>query len=144
MKIAVKNIPARPLEATGTLDQNDFRLEKDEIYCISPVEVFARLTKTTNFVDAKARVKTHFTLTCSRCLESFEKEFHKEFTFDYALEPGMTHIELGEDIRQEILMSFPMKILCRHDCRGLCLGCGMNLNNRDACRCIEKDKGSSL
>lgn len=136
MRIAVKDIPSRTLEAKGTLNQNDFNVNESEIRCSSPVEIFVQLTRATNFVEVKARAKTKFAFVCFRCLESFEKEFEKHFILDYVIEPGMTHLEIGEDVRQEIIMSFPMKILCCQDCKGLCLRCGLNLNI-GTCRCTE-------
>jgi uncharacterized protein len=33
-----------------------------------------------------------------------------------------------------VLLSVPMKVICRSDCRGLCASCGVNLNHED-CRC---------
>ena len=37
-------------------------------------------------------------------------------------------------INHEILIHFPMKVLCREDCRGICLKCGKNLNHGE-CGC---------
>ena len=31
-------------------------------------------------------------------------------------------------LNHEILIRFPMKILCRDDCKGICLKCGKDLN----------------
>ena len=41
---------------------------------------------------------------------------------------------ISEIVRESILAALPMKILCRDDCRGLCLKCGQNLN-RGQCDC---------
>jgi uncharacterized protein len=37
-------------------------------------------------------------------------------------------------LREVIMAELPELPLCRPDCRGLCPGCGVNLN-REACRC---------
>jgi len=47
-------------------------------------------------------------------------------------------LDLDAPICDEILLSFPMRILCRDDCRGLCAGCGADLN-KEACRCTKKE-----
>ena len=47
-------------------------------------------------------------------------------------------LDLDAPICDEILLSFPMRILCSEDCRGLCSGCGADLN-REACRCTKKE-----
>jgi uncharacterized protein len=43
-------------------------------------------------------------------------------------------LDLGELIREELLLAAPSKSLCRPDCKGLCGGCGAELN-REPCRC---------
>ena len=37
-------------------------------------------------------------------------------------------------LRNEISLNWPVKILCREDCKGLCPVCGRNLNEGD-CGC---------
>lgn len=48
----------------------------------------------------------------------------------------MTGFELDADrlIYDEILVNWPMKVLCKDDCKGICRVCGMNLN-KGACSC---------
>ena len=45
-----------------------------------------------------------------------------------------TSLDVDKLIFGEILVSWPMKVLCREDCRGICKRCGTNLNLA-ACRC---------
>lgn len=52
---------------------------------------------------------------------------------DHYLYSGQT-IDLGEFVREQILLSLPMVPLCRPDCRGLCPHCGKNLN-LESCDC---------
>jgi uncharacterized protein len=47
-----------------------------------------------------------------------------------------TAIDLTEDVRQTLLLSFPLKNLCREECRGLCPRCGTNWNEQ-ACTCSD-------
>ena len=54
------------------------------------------------------------------------------------VQPGLSVIDISEDVRQTILLAVPLKLLCRDDCRGLCAGCGANLNT-EACRCEAAD-----
>ena len=37
-------------------------------------------------------------------------------------------LDLGEVVREQILLALPLKPLCREDCRGLCPACGQNRN----------------
>jgi uncharacterized protein len=43
-------------------------------------------------------------------------------------------IDMTEAVRQYILLTTPMKPLCREDCAGLCPVCGHNLN-QGPCSC---------
>ncbi|MDP8265879.1 MAG: DUF177 domain-containing protein [Candidatus Aceula meridiana] len=135
MRIAVRDIPSYPVSIDGVISQDEFDFSDDAVSCIiQPVEVFAKLEKITNAVTVAAEVKAKFSFVCTRCLESFEKEIQKDFKFNYMIEPTTNHIELGDDIRQEIITEIPMKILCRDDCKGICQSCGINLNE-EKCKC---------
>lgn len=48
----------------------------------------------------------------------------------------MTGFELDTDrlVYDEILVNWPMKVLCKDDCKGICKVCGMNLN-KGTCSC---------
>lgn len=54
---------------------------------------------------------------------------------------GVVHIDtrqmldLSDVLRQYLLTSEPLKALCREDCRGLCPGCGADLNT-EKCNCM--------
>ena len=37
-------------------------------------------------------------------------------------------LDLGEVVREQVLLALPLKPLCREDCRGLCPRCGQNRN----------------
>jgi uncharacterized protein len=43
-------------------------------------------------------------------------------------------LDLGETIREAVILEIPQVVLCRPDCRGLCPGCGSDLNE-GACKC---------
>ncbi|HYO65729.1 MAG TPA: DUF177 domain-containing protein [Archangium sp.] len=43
-------------------------------------------------------------------------------------------IDLEPIVREQVLLSMPMSTVCREDCRGLCVKCGQNLNEKQ-CGC---------
>lgn len=43
-------------------------------------------------------------------------------------------VEIDGFIRETIVMDMPNKILCSEECKGLCPGCGINLNDK-SCKC---------
>lgn len=50
-------------------------------------------------------------------------------------------IDLDEILREQVYLHMPQQILCRPDCRGLCVGCGVDLNST-VCRCPEETLSS--
>ena len=53
----------------------------------------------------------------------------------------LTGMDLDVDrlVYLEVLMSWPLKVLCREDCKGICSQCGKNLND-GPCGCVEEPK----
>ena len=92
-------------------------------------------------------------IPCDRCLEDVEKNFHvvidKEFDLTGSSEDNRmeesnymigTSLDVDQLIFGEILVSWPMKVLCREDCKGICKQCGTNLNLAECqCRKTEPD-----
>jgi uncharacterized protein len=50
-------------------------------------------------------------------------------------------LELGEMLREQVILAEPMQPLCRVACRGLCPVCGQDLNERP-CACPEARQAS--
>ncbi len=86
-------------------------------------------------------------IPCDRCLEQVERRFSLVIEKELDLtedSPGTgmdesdymtgTSLDVDQLIFGEILVSWPMKVLCREDCRGICKRCGVNLNLRE-CQC---------
>lgn len=88
-------------------------------------------------------------LFCDRCLKELiypmELDFQKEINFNLSEEERAADLDetnyiigysLDVDtlIYDEILINFPMKLLCSEDCKGLCKNCGANLNE-ETCDC---------
>ena len=48
-------------------------------------------------------------------------------------------VDLTPEIREDILLAMPVRFKCSEKCRGLCPGCGANLNV-EKCRCGAKRK----
>ena len=113
-------------------------------------------------VFVQGEVRATFWFACSRCLERFQQTL--EVAVSQMLRPAQTdrvtarEIELnandledatydGEDIlldgivEEHLLLSLPMQPLCAEDCKGLCPGCGANLNS-GSCACPEGERKS--
>jgi uncharacterized protein len=88
-------------------------------------------------------------LFCSRCLK--EMIFPMSINISKEIDFNLTEEERAESLDEtnyiigynldvdtlicdEILIGFPMKLLCSEDCKGLCKNCGTNLNEK-TCDC---------
>lgn len=97
-------------------------------------------------ISGSAEMK--FNVPCDRCLTdvpvllqlSIAREFsieNKELVrdeldqSDYMI--GFT-LDTEKLIYDEILLNWPMKVLCKEDCKGICTKCGCNLNLKE-CDC---------
>ena len=93
-------------------------------------------------------------IPCDRCLEEVSTEIPLEIerkldmkltdedrVNDLDESSYLTGMDLDVDqlVYLEVLMSWPLKVLCREDCKGICSQCGKNLND-GPCGCVEGPK----
>ena len=135
MKIRVRDIKSDGLQLSDQLTTQEMGLATEEYAKFrDPIVVKLSAEKADNTVLVKMQVLGEFDTFCARCLEPIYKTWQKDLFLDFEVSPTTEYIELDDDIRQEVLLNLPVKILCREDCKGLCVGCGMNLNNQE-CQC---------
>lgn len=112
-----------------------------------PVSIEGQVKNKAGLVTLSVNVSYSYTAPCDRCT----KECTDENSFSYVRNLA-THIEnedsdsiltvpdyklnLDEIFRDEVILDVPMKHLCKEDCKGICFGCGQNLNDGE-CRCSE-------
>jgi uncharacterized protein len=134
IKISVRDIPATGLDIDQSIPKEGIGLSSEEVDIRSLLNVKAHLEKTNNVVIADAHIKAEFGYMCARCLEELYSTEERSYKFDFELDPSNEYIDLGEEIRQEIIMANPAKVLCSKDCKGICPECGANLNV-EKCKC---------
>jgi uncharacterized protein len=158
LQIAIKAIPETGLERAIDLGPEWFARWREE----DPQLEFAdgRITGTVFLAKhgrdilVRGHLTGHLDLACSRCLKTFAAPADADF--DLLLVPGPEAVtgeeeELsqpdldldyytGESInlesllREQIILTIPLKPLCSEACKGLCPRCGANLN-RETCLC---------
>jgi len=109
-------------------------LDSDEIHYTDAIHLVAHAKKEMRVLYTKTHVKTTTECRCSRCLVRYEQVFERDFDIKYSLDNEEQHIDLTKDIREEIILGYPLKFLCKDDCLGLCAECGKNLNE-GSCQC---------
>ena len=103
-------------------------------------------------VNVSARLSGAFETACCRCLKPIEHVLDLDIrTLFLPAEEDMpddleaeredssvgyyrNDIELGRFLRSELVLSLPLRYICREDCRGLCPNCGADLNV-GSCKC---------
>ena len=71
--------------------------------------------------------------TCARCLTHVERDTSMPFNLSYDVQDKET-VDTTDDLRDILILDHPDRFLCNATCRGICAGCGANLN-REKCRC---------
>ncbi|MCX5681304.1 MAG: hypothetical protein NT079_03385, partial [Candidatus Omnitrophica bacterium] len=66
-----------------TLSEGDFNIRPEEIQCLVPLAVSARIERVASVIRAVAKAKGKFQYVCGRCLDVCEKDFSQEFDFHY-------------------------------------------------------------
>jgi len=134
IKISVRDVTSNGLNIDQSIPKEGIGLSDEEVDIRSLVSVKARLQKVDNTIIAKTHVKAEFGYLCARCLEELSSTEERDYQFDFEIDPTSEYIDLGEEIRQEIIMANPARILCSKDCKGICPKCGANLN-KEQCKC---------
>lgn len=134
MKIEVNKIPPE-----GLILEEDFSavllgLETEIIKFPGPIKIAARVSRITNTVSVLLVLTGLMRMQCVRCLSDFQADFEKELKLHYPVDKFQPVIELNEDIREEIILDYPLNPLCKPDCEGLCPKCGRSLN-QGTCDC---------
>ena len=106
------------------------------------------LTRIIEGLLAEGELETAFDYECVRCLMPFPLSLTVELEdLMFALPRSSKNhqyrisedgwIYLNSALREQILLSIPMRTLCRPDCKGLCSQCGQNWNE-GPCDCLEQ------
>ena len=128
MKIHVSRIPEEGLTDHATYNPAPLDMERDDVHLTEPFEVDAFITKTDGELVVKAAIRCPLRYTCSRCLEEFDSTVTADALFHYSVQPAEV-VDITDEVRQEVILGYPMFPICQPDCKGLCSTCGQNLNH---------------
>ncbi len=120
----------------------------------SPMKVSGDITNTAGYMRMALTLSAEYQAACARCLCPVSGEFALDLEKtvaprnllgdldenkldDYAvIEDGF--LDMDEQLREQLEMEFPLRFLCKDDCKGLCPKCGKNLNEGE-CGCDTKE-----
>lgn len=136
------------LNFSQKVDNINYR--NDSYKLTTPINLNGKISTTNKGIYLDVDVNFTVLDKCSRCLDEVEapidysihgfivKEDFDEDSFenDDAFIFDGQELDLVDIIEQTLDYNFPTISLCSEDCRGLCQGCGANLN-KEICSCNE-------
>jgi uncharacterized protein len=114
----------------------------------APLHVTVKVSKAVDKFLVKGALRGSMRIRCDRCLEPFHREIRSQFQvylvvhkeradqeeielLDEDMEVDFIKgdtIDLSDIVREQIYLTLPIRSICSESCRGLCSGCGANLN----------------
>lgn len=132
------------------IEMDVFRDGKKKFVISDKEELLVKLLhKGNKLVVISGSTNLNVLIPCGRCLEEVEMPF--EIDFEYEVDLKQTEEERRENLDElnwlagleidaeqlvynEILLNWPIRVLCKEDCQGICSHCGVNLN-KQTCDC---------
>ena len=123
----------------------------------SNVKVLGDIVDTAGYMRLSLSVSFDYSGECARCLTPVNGRYETEFVRTVVSEGTLSEEQLEEDIdeyvvlengvmdideqlREELILDFPMRLLCSEDCPGLCPKCGKPRREGDCgCDLTERD-----
>jgi uncharacterized protein len=169
MQFKVSELEREPVEfemglAPGTMDFGSAAEQRGDLAVSGRAEVIHEHRGPKEIVAdirLKGRFLGRFEVSCARCVEAVEIPLAAEFDLIYrplGADAGVPErsitapeTEIGyyqedslllEDVlREQVLLSLPVRTLCKPGCKGLCPRCGANRNSQP-CTCDVTGNGS--
>ena len=125
-----------------TIDKNSLDLD-DTVNLVEDVECSVSVYKADENLYSEVKIAYKYGDNCARCTDELENRVLTDFnvTINGSTEEDDLNVTLVDDkidltdlIKQSIYLSKPLKVLCKEDCKGICIKCGSN-NNYNECNC---------
>ncbi len=166
LKIKLESLKHEKIvEIKETLNWKEAELEGERYPYADPVDVGLKLEFLGDRLYLSGLVKTSVIHSCDRCLEPVKVEIEGDAEAIYLPErkkknleknlelteldttlyydPHAEFLDLEDRVEEVIVLSIPMKVLCKDDCKGLCPYCGVNLNEEPGHLCDKKTNDNS-
>ena len=132
----------------------------DDIVFDSDAHVFGKITDNAGYMRLALHAEIGYEGQCARCLAPVKGGFSVDFERTVCDEGTLSEdraredeedvysdgyviirngmLDVDEELREELVLSFPSKLLCSEDCEGLCPMCGRPKREGD-CGCRKKE-----
>lgn len=127
---------ARPGLASTVTFHLDVSRAGDQVHVVGDIEVTVIAECARCLVELYSEVKAPVDVVLVPARPGQRGEDAEDEGFGIYENPD--EIDIGEHLRGQLAMHFPVRFLCRPDCRGLCDRCGANLNV-EHCKCRREE-----
>lgn len=151
-ELELRRVEVRKTYAGGVLDYHT-----EEFRQAGPLKVEAVAELLGSEIRIRGHLGTRLSAQCDRCLAPVELPVEHDFDLFYRpmetiareeeievpddeSEVGFYSgegIEVEDFVTEQVILSLPMKIVCRANCLGLCPICGVD-RNKQKCRCSDQ------
>lgn len=151
MRIDVRELLKEPIGTQVEIDVNLGSRRLAEDVTVASVQGTLSLWRTTEGIWVRDSLAVDVDLQCVRCLAPVTCTLEVVLDERFALSPEETseeeitypidadhYIDLTPVLRELVVVSTPMRVLCKVDCEGLCPDCGKDLNT-GPCECEQDD-----
>jgi uncharacterized protein len=151
MRVDVGELLLEKPEAQVDVEINLGRQRLSDDLDVASVNGILHLGRTTEGIWVRGTLAVFVDLQCVRCLVPVAHELEIELDERFQLPPideedrgeiypieADLHIDLEPVLREAVIVSIPMRVLCRVECAGLCPTCGQDLNE-GPCDCPTDD-----
>lgn len=148
MWITPEELELHPIVVSKTYATDQLDYHGAEFRQRAPLKVDAVAELEGAEIRIRGHLGTRLEATCDRCLGPVEIPVERDFDLFYRplgsiareeeievptdeLEVGFfsgNGIALADVVTEQVILAFPMKVVCRADCRGLCPVCRTNRN----------------
>jgi uncharacterized protein len=152
--ITLQELEIHRLVISKTYAPGELDCHGAEFRQVGPLDVEAVAELEGAEIHIRGSLRTRLESACDRCLGKVEIPIRHEFDLQYRpmstiarqeevevspdeLDVGFftgEGVALADVVAEQVILSVPMKVVCRPDCRGLCPVCGVD-RNRVACQC---------
>jgi len=134
MRIEVNKIKEEEIELVEDVDSSNWDLSSFDVKFIGKIHLRCIFSRCGQEIIVNAEAASTREILCSRCLTQTQQTVKQDFKFFFNVNDLGTVLEVDDAVREELLLNFPMKVLCSSSCKGLCAGCNANLNI-EKCKC---------
>lgn len=161
MEVHLREIPKEGRDLAFEVDRASLRLSEKTIDIEGLVQVRFSLFRQAASIYLRGNIQGRTVQDCSRCLGRVSRSLDLDVQAEYQPErnsdtPGEVHLKRDELdvmtydgpvisfrdlIREQIILSAPIHVLCKSDCRGRCPRCAEDLNQVQCACPVEEPDG---